>query len=129
LQIDVGRHSVFVDKAFAAIGSEIPFVFADGAADGEAADSAPAIWRGLRLTGRDAVIAKELYCAKGLVGRQVCANLKPPPWIGGEPLPVPSYAQLRAYETALSVYMEPVVARACRLGRAKFKDEMFCSVE
>lgn len=129
LQIDVGRHSVFVDKAFAAIGAEIPFVFIEGPAADEPADSAPAIWRALRQTGRDAVIAKELYCAKGLLGRQTCANLKPPLWIGAEPTPVPSYTQLRAHEIALSIYMEPVVGRACALGRAKFKDPMFCSVE
>lgn len=126
LQIDVGRHNVFIDKAFEGIGVKIPYVFRENGGIG--ADE-PDIWLGLREIGRDGVVLKEIMCAKGHVGPKRCARAKPPTWIDAQPTPVPHLATLRTYEEELAAFLDPFVEVGCRLGRARTKDDMFCSVE
>jgi hypothetical protein len=125
LQIDVGRHSVLVDRALDGAGAKIPYLLAESGVG----SAEPEIWRGLRETARDGVVLKEIVCAKGLVAQQTCRAFKAPNWISAEPSPTPLLKQLRTYEEELATAIGPFVAAGCKAGVRRTKDDMFCSIE
>jgi hypothetical protein len=125
LMVDIVRTGIFLDRALEAGDFSIPFVVVDTLpADPQ---SLTVLWRNLRQTGREAVIVKELYCAKGLVKGAPCKQ-SPPAFIQAD-APAPNHATQVAHLQALQTYLEPFIDVACALGKAKTKDDMFCSVE
>jgi hypothetical protein len=126
LQIDIGRVAVFVDRAHTAADINIPYALKSSVDEDPSAP--PNLWRDLREVGRDVVIVKEIYCAKGLVKGAPCKQA-PPAFLSADPDPTPDKAGLQKHLEELQTYFEPFLTKACTLGRARTKDEMYCSVE
>lgn len=127
LMINTGRMGMFLDRAGMAIDFEAPFVSIPEM-PGLEPNSEQAIWRNLRAYGRDAVFYQQIYCSRGLIKGAPC-QAKPPEFISQEDSPPPDKAALEKHLAELDAYFEPTLGEACKIGKAKTKDDMFCSVE
>ncbi|MEJ0023774.1 MAG: hypothetical protein WDN76_10365 [Alphaproteobacteria bacterium] len=121
LGIDVGRMGIFNDRIASA--GELVETPATGG------DELIGVSRKLRVTTLEFLARKERLCDELKFTAQSCAAIAPPAWLAQDPNEAITPHQLLERIEAVQELMGPLMDVACETGKAKSKDEMFCSVE